>query len=114
MNIRISKLDGQTIVIDIEKGDTGEIVDALEQRGHGYAVFGDNVDMPFAVIDNRILDDPNFTQDHLTAIEAHELGHIHQMTKDEPTAELAAIRMLARLGEEGAEALLRGRGIVQV
>ena len=112
MRYRFSELDGQTLIIDIEDGDTGDLVDLLNSRGHGFAVYGEDVSIPFAVIDTRLLNKEGFTTDHLLAVEAHELGHIHQLSDDEVIAESTGIELLARLGEEGAAALLRSRGIV--
>jgi hypothetical protein len=112
MNYRISAIDGKTLIIEIEKNDTGPVVDMLAGRGCGYAVFGEGVDTPFAVIDSRLLDQPGYTQDHMLAIEAHELGHIHMMSDDEQTAELAGIKLLEKLEKEGAAELLRTRGVV--
>ena len=96
----------------VEHGDTGHIVDLLESRGCGYAVFGTDVDIPFAVIDYRLLDEPGYTMNHMLAIEAHELGHIHEQSDDEYTAESAAIALLEKIGHEGAAELLKTRGIV--
>jgi len=109
---RFSELDGRTLVIDIEEGDTGDLVDLLNSRGHGFAVYGEDVPIPFAVIDTRLLKEPGYTPAHLLAIEAHELGHIHKLSDDEAIAETTGIELLTRLGEEGAAALLRSRGIV--
>ena len=112
MQYRFSELDGQTLIIDVEDGDTGNLVDMLNSRGHGFAVYGEGVSIPFAVIDTRLLSEPGFTRDHLLAIEAHELGHIHQQSDNEAVAESAGIDLLVKLGEEGAAALLRSRGVV--
>ena len=112
MQYRFSELDGQTLIIDIEDGDTGNLVDMLDSRGHGFAVYGEDVSIPFAAIDTRLLNEPGYTPDHLLAIEAHELGHIHQQSDNEVVAETAGIELLVKLGEEGAAALLMSRGIV--
>ena len=112
MQCKISSLDNRTLVVEVEVGDEGPIVEMLNSRGLGCAVYGDDVKIPFAVIDRRMLEEPGFTPDHLLAVEAHELGHIHHLSDDEPTAEQAAIALLEALNEEGAAALLRSRGIV--
>ena len=41
MQYRYSELDGETLVIEIEPDDEGELVDLLDSRGHGFAVFGE-------------------------------------------------------------------------
>jgi len=103
--------DNKTLVLHVERGDCGPAVDLLETRGYGYAVFGDDVDVPFAVVDYRLLDQPEFTKDHMLAIEAHELGHIHEESEDEPTADRIGITLLEKAGLMGAAELLRNRGI---
>jgi hypothetical protein len=112
MNYKISSLDGETLVIEIEPGDEGPVVEVLDMRGHGYAVWGEGVSIPFAVIDRRLLEKPGYTENHLLAIEAHELGHIHESSDDESTAEKSAIRILTGLGNQAAADLLRTRGVI--
>ncbi len=113
MQLNMSSLDNyQTLVVYIEPGDSGPMVDMLETRGLGYAVFGEGVDFPFVVIDQRILEEEGYTNDHLLAIEAHELGHVHEKSNDEPTAEHAGIRLLESSGHHAAAELLRERGII--
>ena len=112
MQIGISTLDRETVVIYVESGDTGPMVDLLEKHGHGYSIWGDAIEHPIAVIDRRLLNKPGYTEDHMLAIEAHELGHIHKKTDDEPTAELTGILLLEGLGQEGAARLLRKRGVI--
>lgn len=112
MKYRISKLDGQTIVIELEQGDTGPVVDAMDSRESGFAVFGPAVPVPVAVVDGRLFAEPWFTKNHLLAIEAHELGHIIKLSDDEPVAEREGIRLLVQSGKEKAADLLRERGII--
>jgi hypothetical protein len=52
-----------------------------------------------------------FTEDHLSAIFAHELGHL-SMGEVEEDAEQWAIDMLGELGLAKAQKLLLDRGIV--
>lgn len=111
MQYRFSELDGKTLIVEIESGDKGGLVDLLEKRGHGFAVFGE-VDIPFAVIDGRLRHEEWCTASHMLAIEAHELGHIHSQTTDEPTAELAGIELLTSLNQMGAANILKGRGVI--
>jgi len=112
MKIRISDLDDKTIIVEIEDHDDGPLVDALETRGHGYAVYGEDIDIPMMVIDGRLLNEAEFTQDHIWAIEAHELGHITTNSEDEPTAERAGIRILENCKKFKAANLLKIRGII--
>lgn len=112
MKIRTSELDGKTIVVEVEVGDEGPVVDALAERGHGYAIFGEHVQIPMAVIDGRLRTQPGFTDNHLLAVEAHEIGHISTNSCDEPTAEHAAIALLEANQRFHAAQLLRERGVV--
>jgi len=112
MKIRISELDNKTIIVEIEDHDDGPMVDELELRGHGYAIYGEGIDVPMMVIDCRLLSEPWFTQDHMWAIEAHELGHIATNSKDEPTAEREGIRILEYHKKFEAANLLKSRGVI--
>ena len=111
MQYRISDLDNTTLVVEIEAGDEGELVDLLDSRGHGFAVFGE-IEFPFVVIDGRLRSERWCTESHMLAIEAHELGHIHTQSADEPTAELSAINLLTKLDQRDAADILRGRGVI--
>tara|TARA_Y100000592_G_scaffold100471_1_gene180679 strand:+ start:1461 stop:1802 length:342 start_codon:yes stop_codon:yes gene_type:complete len=104
--------DNKTLVLHVEHGDVGSTVDLLDTRGHGFAVFGPDVEVPFAVVDYRLIDTHGYTDDHMLAIEAHELGHIHTQSTDEATAERAGIALLEAAGEKAAAQLLRERGII--
>lgn len=112
MKIRISELDNKTVIVVIEDHDDGPIVDALKARGHGYAVYGEGIDIPMMVVDGRLLSEAWFTQDHMWAIEAHELGHIITNSEDEPTAERAGITILESHKKFNAANLLKTRGII--
>ena len=111
MQSRFSKLDGKTLIVEIEHGDSGELVDLLDSRGHGFAVFG-NVEFPFAVIDGRLRSESWCTESHMLAIEAHELGHIRMNSNEEVVAEKEGIRLLEKAGHTAAASLLYDRGIV--
>ena len=104
--------DNKTLVLYVEHGDTGPTVDLLDTRGHGFAIFGPDVEVPFAVIDYRLVETHGYTEDHMLAIEAHELGHIHTQSEDEMAAERAGIALLKAAGENAAAKLLIERGIV--
>ena len=112
MDIRISSLDNETFVIQLEKGDTGPVVDLMNKGENGFAVMGEDVEVPMAVVDGRLLEEEWFTQDHILAIEAHELGHIRTNSIEEADAEREGIRLLMQGGHFGAAQLLIERGIV--
>lgn len=111
MKVRTSELDGKTIVLEVEDGDEGYIVDMLNSRENGFAIFGEAVPVPMAVVDGRLLKEDWFTLDHLLAIEAHELGHIRMKSDEEPVAEREGIKLLLNSGKEEAANLLIDRGI---
>jgi hypothetical protein len=112
LKIRTSELDGKTIVIEIEKDDEGPVVKMLATRGHGYAVFGPDIIVPMAVIDGRIREELWCTENHMLAVEAHEIGHISTNSTDEPTAERAAISLLEANKFFPAAQLLKERGVI--
>lgn len=112
MKVRTSKLDNETIVVEIEDGDVGHVVDMLKIRENGYAIFGEGVPVPMAVVDGRLLKESWFTHNHLLAIEAHELGHIRMKSEKEEVAELEGIRLLKSSNYLEAANLLYERGIV--
>ena len=72
---------------------------------HGFCVFGEDVEEPFIVVDSRMLTQEWFTQDHFLVIVAHELGHIHQETTEEESADLYGIQLLEKHGYEDAAIL---------
>lgn len=111
MNIRASSLDAETLVVVIEAGDTGPLVDMMNMRENGFAVMGEAVEVPMAVIDSRLLTEDWFTSDHLLAIEAHEVGHIKTNSTEEPVAEREGIRLLEKAGMYAAAEILKLRGI---
>ena len=111
MDVRISTLDGKTLVAIIEAGDTGEIVDFMNVRKNGFAIMGESIDIPIAVIDGRLISESWITKDHLLAIEAHELGHIRTGSIEEPIAEREGIRLLDLMGHKNAASILRDRGV---
>ena len=75
MKVRKSLLDGETLVFEVEHGDEGPIVDRLVTQPNGFAIMGEDILIPIAVVDGRQMDKEWFTPDHLLAVEAHELGH---------------------------------------
>ncbi len=111
MNVRVSPLDNETLVVVVEPGDTGELVKLMDARGNGFAIMGEGVEIPIAVVDGRLLGEDWITSDHLLAIEAHELGHIRTGSIEEPIAEREGIRLLDTMGHTTAADILRERGI---
>jgi hypothetical protein len=111
VKFRTSTLDEETIVIEIEHGDSGDAVDLLDRRENGYAIFGEAVPFPVAVVDGRLFEEDWFTSNHLLAIEAHELGHIRMKSVEEPVAEREGIRLLLAAGHTDAANILIERGI---
>lgn len=105
MQIRLSALDATVTVIEVESGDVGPMVDMLETRGHGYAILG--VEPKTVVIDRRILEQ-GLTQNHLLAVEAHEIGHIRR-GEDESEADREGIRLLTAQKLHMAARILRRR-----
>ena len=112
MILRRSILDSSTTVIEIEDGDEGPAVEMLNGRGHGFAIFGEDVPLSMAVIDGRIRGQDWATENHVLAVEAHELGHILERSNDESTAELKGIELLESAGYFESAKLLKGRGII--
>jgi len=112
VKVRTSELDGKTVIIEVEDGDEGDVVDMLDIRENGFAVFGEAVEIPMAVVDGRLLKEDWFTFNHLLAIEAHELGHILMKSEEEEVAEREGIRLLESNGYTEAANILIERGIV--
>ncbi len=111
MNIRTSVLDGETLVVEIEPNDEGEVVDLMDARENGFALFGEGMPISIAVVDGRLFKNSWFTADHLLAIEAHELGHILTESIEEPVAERKGIKLLEAAGYTVAAEILKERGI---
>ena len=105
MQVRQSDLDPTVTVIEVETGDTGQLVDLLETRGHGFTVLG--IEQRMVVVDGRLRSQGK-TGHHLLAIEAHEIGHL-QVGDDEREADLAGIRLLTAQKQPMAARLLRAR-----
>lgn len=114
MKFRTSKLDNETLVVEVEEGDVGPIVDRLEMQPNGFAIMSQEAGFPvsMAVVDSRKLKEGWFTENHLLAIEAHELGHIRMNSSEEYVAEKEGIRLLEQAGYNTAASLLYERGIV--
>lgn len=110
MDFRYSTLADEILIIEVELGDTGPLVERLTSKNHGYAIRG--LDDKVAVIDGRLRQKRWCTPDHMLALEAHECGHILADTDDEPAAERKAIEILEEHGHTAAAQILRGRGVL--
>jgi hypothetical protein len=108
MNIRMSRFDNSIICIEATEESSKVILDRLDKRGLGFALFGEDVDQPMIVIDHRA----GLSDDQLLAVEAHEVGHVVSGSSDEETAELYGIAMLRLSGHHSAAELLLKRGII--
>ena len=94
------EFDDSITVFEIEKGDTGDAVDLLESRGHGYCFWGEDVETPVIVVDGRI-----------RAIIAHEMGHIKLETENESAADhWGRVTLLERGNVAAADLLCRSHG----
>ena len=114
MKVKTSELDNETVVLLVEEGDDGPVVDRLETQPNGFAIMSQDVGFPIsmAVVDTRRLNEDWFTENHLLAIEAHELGHIRMNSSDEVEAEKEGIRLLQKNNLHEAADILVSRGIV--
>lgn len=95
-------LDETVPVVEVPFGDD------IGVKSHAFLVQTDTEAV--IVVDANIRDTDWFTPHHLTAIFAHELGHLARGT-DEQLAERWAIDRLAELKERHARDLLIERGI---
>lgn len=84
------------------------IRNVLDDRGLGFAMFGEDVAMPMVVIDATM----GLTREQMIAVEAHEIGHILTGSTDEETAEVFAIALLRATGHHSSAQLLLDRGVV--
>ena len=114
MKLKTSELDDETLVLVIESGDVGPVVERLEIQPNGFAIMGRDAGFPMnmAVVDSRNLKEDWFTENHLLAIEAHELGHIRMNSLEEIVAEKEGIRLLQKNNFHEAADILLTRGIV--
>ena len=91
MNVRRSKFDPRIIVCEVLDDNCPQtMLEGLDKRGLGFAIWGESIETPVVVIDNR----SDMSEDHLLAIEAHEVGHILTCSEDEEDAELFGIALL--------------------
>ena len=108
MNVRLSRFDHSILCIEATSETPKKILDRLDKRGLGFALFGEGLETPMIVIDHR----QGLNSNELLAVEAHEVGHIVSGSTDEATAELVGIAMLRLTGHHGAAELLLNRGII--
>jgi len=105
------EFDNSITVLEIEHDDTGDAVDLLESRGHGYCIWGEDVETPIIVVDGRIRETHGYTGDHITAIIAHEMGHIKLKTENESAADhWGRVALLERGNVAAADLLCRSHG----
>ena len=98
------------VVMDLRKraGDT------LNEDTHAFAVWGEAVEDlgPIIFLNESIRSADWFTEPHLSAIFAHELGHINLNTAVEQEAERWGVELLASKGMREAARLLLDRGVL--
>ena len=114
MKVKTSELDNETVVLLVEEGDEGPVVDRLQTQPNGFAIMSQDAGFPvsMAVVDTRRLKEDWFTKHHLLAIEAHEVGHIRMNSLEEIVAEKEGIRLLQKNNFHEAADILLARGIV--
>ena len=78
------------------------------ETSHAFACWED-VPQPLILLDKRLFGEDWFTADHLYAILAHELGHIHLKSMDEALCDKFAIELLEGLGLEEAKKMIENR-----
>ena len=108
MKVRPSRFNDEILCCIIEDEAPQMIIETLKTRGLGFAIWGEGIETPVVVIDNR----ESLTEDQLLAIEAHELGHIMTKSDVEADAELYAVALLRLTEHHSAAQLLLDRGIV--
>ena len=109
MRIRKCRFNPDIIVCIVEDDSAPPtMLIELDRRGLGMAIWGEGIETPVVVIDNR----KGMSEDHLLAIEAHEVGHIMTKSNVEEDAELFAIALLRSTDYHIAADLLLERGIV--
>lgn len=109
MKVRLSHWHEDVVVCEVTD-DTApaHLLEGLKYKGLGYALWGESIETPIIVIDNR----GDLTPDQLLAIEAHELGHIMTKSLKETDAELFGIALLRANGRQAAADILLERGVV--
>jgi hypothetical protein len=108
MRVEPCSLDESVPVIHVEEGDDGQVVEALKSRGHGFCIYGEDID-PLIVFDSRCEALPWWTKNHTLAVLAHELGHIRTKSESEPDADRAGIEILRAAKKHMAARVLRRR-----
>ena len=88
--------------------------DTLNEDTLAFAVWGEAVEDlgPIIFLNESIRSEGWFTDSHLSAIFAHELGHIHLNTAVETEAERWGVELLSRKGMREAAHLLLERGVL--
>jgi|APSaa5957512622_1039677.scaffolds.fasta_scaffold31089_6 hypothetical protein len=68
----------------------------LNSRSHAFAVR--DPDAPCIIVNETVLDEDWFTEDHLMIVLAHETGHILGETSDEMTADELGMELMESAG----------------
>ena len=109
MKVRLSRWHEDVVVCEVvDNTAPPHLLEALKHKGLGCALWGDHIETPIIVIDNR----GGLTHNQLLAVEAHELGHIMTNSVKESDAEVFAIALLRANGRLRAAQLLIERGVV--
>tara|TARA_R110000824_G_scaffold100326_1_gene238626 strand:- start:23 stop:424 length:402 start_codon:yes stop_codon:yes gene_type:complete len=95
-------------------GDLRKRSPSLDEDTHAFAVWGEATkDIgPVIFLNENIREEDWFSDVHLSAIFAHELGHIHLNTAVEPEAERWGVTLLGKKGMSEAAHLLLNRGVL--
>ena len=105
--IRKSKFDPGIMCYEAGLDAPQSLRDTLDERGPGFALFGEDVATPMIGIDAAA----GLSRAQMIAVEAHEVGHILTGSEDEETAELFAIALLRASGYHTSAQLLLDRAI---
>lgn len=87
--------------------DPTELGPTRLDQSHAFAVFGEGIDEPFIVVDQRLLAEDWFTEDHLMVLLAHEVAHILCRSTNEKLADRVGMILLQRAGYDSAWELHR-------
>ncbi|MFH1468975.1 MAG: hypothetical protein ABIO70_31605 [Pseudomonadota bacterium] len=92
-------LDPRIKVVFVDPTDLGP---TRLDHSHAFAVFGDGIDEPFIVVDQRLFAEDWFTEDHLMVLLAHEAAHILCHTTNELVADRIGMLLLQKSGYANA------------
>jgi Zn-dependent protease with chaperone function len=95
-------LDPRIKVVFVDPTDLGP---TRLDRSHAFAVYGEGIEEPFIVVDQRLFAEDWFTEDHLMVLLAHEAAHILCRSTNEFVADRIGMLLLQKLGFGDAWAL---------